>query len=240
MDHYHSNSAQSNSEEIIEGCCSSSSSIGSPSSSLASSPQQTKTLTSKIIASSASTKPIYINSYASSTNSTESSPAPYSTSLSSYKIEPDYDNDEMMNHNQQNDDEFLDSSSMSDDMMLMNDNQVDQNCNMNNCLNGSINNNGASGRTNRFFPDTVVDILNKWFYENQDYPYPDENMTNILAKEANISAKQVRKWFANKRVRSNKCYKQTSRTTKKDSVKSRRQTVCFFYFKLVDIGISLS
>lgn len=68
------------------------------------------------------------------------------------------------------------------------------------------------GRGNRFFPDHVVDILNKWFFANQEYPYPDENMTNILAREANISAKQVRKWFANKRVRSNKCYKQNLRT----------------------------
>lgn len=82
------------------------------------------------------------------------------------------------------------------------------------------------GRGNRFFPDHVVDILNKWFFENQEYPYPDENMTNILAREANISAKQVRKWFANKRVRSNKCYKQTFRTrlnsTPCSSSKTRR------------------
>jgi hypothetical protein len=220
MNHYHTNSTQSNCEEIIEGCCSSSSSIGSTSSSLASSPQQTQTLPSKMITSSSgSTKPIYINSYASSTNSTESSPVPYGTSLSSYKIEPDYENDEMMNHNnQQNDDEYLDSSSMSDDMMHDQAN--------NNNLNYSINNNGGNGRTNRFFPDAVVDILNKWFYENQDYPYPDENMTNVLAKEANISAKQVRKWFANKRVRSNKCYRQTSKGNKKENIKSRRQTVC--------------
>ena len=81
--------------------------------------------------------------------------------------------------------------------------------------------NGTS-RTNRFFPDTVVDILNKWFYENLDYPYPDESMTNVLAKEANISAKQVRKWFANKRVRSNKCYKQTFR---KKECRARKETV---------------
>jgi hypothetical protein len=90
---------------------------------------------------------------------------------------------------------------------------------------GSNNNNNSNAsnqsgsRVNRFFPDKVVDVLNKWFFENQEYPYPDDNMTNILAKEANISAKQVRKWFANKRVRSNKCFKQTCRT-KKD----RRQT----------------
>ena len=87
--------------------------------------------------------------------------------------------------------------------------------------------NTSSGRpANRFFPDGVVDILNKWFYENQNYPYPDENMTNILAKDANISAKQVRKWFANKRVRSNKCYKQTFRVKKEAKpLSSRRQTV---------------
>ncbi|CAF1147606.1 unnamed protein product, partial [Brachionus calyciflorus] len=82
------------------------------------------------------------------------------------------------------------------------------------------------GRGNRFFPDNVVEILNKWFYENQEYPYPDENMTNALAREANISAKQVRKWFANKRVRSNKCYKQTFRakltSTPCTTLKSRR------------------
>lgn len=72
-------------------------------------------------------------------------------------------------------------------------------------------------RVNRFFPESVVKILNKWFEENQDYPYPDDNMTNALAKEANISAKQVRKWFANKRVRSNKCSKQVTRRRKASS-----------------------
>lgn len=76
----------------------------------------------------------------------------------------------------------------------------------NSCNSSSSNSNN---RANRFFPDQVVDILNRWFVENVDYPYPDEHMTHLLAKEANISAKQVRKWFANKRVRSNKCFKQT-------------------------------
>jgi len=82
---------------------------------------------------------------------------------------------------------------------------------------------GYARPVNRFFPDGVVDILNKWFYENQNYPYPDDNMTNILAKEANISPKQVRKWFANKRVRSNKCYKQTFRIRKDPMQQSKCQ-----------------
>lgn len=112
----------------------------------------------------------------------------------------------------------------------------DLNNNNINCLNdlpmsGSVANNvssnsSSSSRANRFFPDWVVDILNRWFNENLNFPYPDETMTNLLAKEASISPKQVRKWFANKRVRSNKCYKQTFR--KKDGARvSRKETVLF-------------
>lgn len=61
----------------------------------------------------------------------------------------------------------------------------------------------------RFFTDDAIDVLNRWFEDNQDYPYPDETTTRDLARTANISTKQVRKWFANKRVRSNKCMKQS-------------------------------
>jgi hypothetical protein len=79
-------------------------------------------------------------------------------------------------------------------------------------------------RGNRFFPDNVVEVLNKWFFDNQDYPYPDEQTTNWLAKEASISPKQVRKWFANKRVRSNKCYKQTFRSKPSPQKAAPRRT----------------
>jgi hypothetical protein len=47
-----------------------------------------------------------------------------------------------------------------------------------------------------------------------DYPYPDDGTCLTLAKEAMISTKQVRKWFANKRVRSNRCFKQIYRNKK--------------------------
>jgi hypothetical protein len=69
----------------------------------------------------------------------------------------------------------------------------------------------ANDKANRFFADGVVDVLTRWFLLNENYPYPDEATTRQLANEANISAKQVRKWFANKRVRSNKCMKQSYR-----------------------------
>jgi len=128
------------------------------------------------------------------------------------------------------------SLSSSNNMSSSNSNNTTTNNNTNNTsikmevergddggCNSVSNGNTSASRVNRFFPDKVVDVLNKWFFENQEYPYPDDNMTNVLAREANISAKQVRKWFANKRVRSNKCLKTTCRT-KKD----RRQTVCLF------------
>lgn len=117
----------------------------------------------------------------------------------------------------QNDD-YLDT--FSDDMDLNNSASVPSTTSPSKGQN-SADNSSASARLNRFFPDTVVEILNKWFYENQEYPYPNESMTNMLAKEANISAKQVRKWFANKRVRSNKCYKLTFRNNRtKDNFKN--------------------
>jgi hypothetical protein len=171
----------------------------------------------------------------------------------------DYNNNNNNNKHQVESEDYLDCSSMSENDIEIDTIQRDENNNNNynnNCCmlpdNQNLNqsqvpnpgtslnfdlsvncggNSNNSNRTNRFFPDAVVDILNKWFYENLDYPYPDEAMTNFLAKEAHISPKQVRKWFANKRVRSNKCYKQTFR---KKECRSRRETVInsgFFLFK---------
>ena len=80
----------------------------------------------------------------------------------------------------------------------------------------------------RFLGAKAVNILNKWFMENREYPYPNEATTDWLARQASIkmlhylilveglvndclfqdiSSKQVKKWFANKRVRSQLCCK---------------------------------
>jgi hypothetical protein len=96
---------------------------------------------------------------------------------------------------------YLDCSTISDDA-------ENQDPNKKSYLNSKNDNNNA---LNRFFSDSVVEVLNRWFVKNEHYPYPDEQTTRELARDANISAKQVRKWFANKRVRSNKCIKQSYR-----------------------------
>lgn len=67
----------------------------------------------------------------------------------------------------------------------------------------------------RFLSTKAVSLLNQWFQENRDYPYPDECTTDFLAKQAEISAKQVKKWFANKRVRSQMCCKPMNRNKRK-------------------------
>jgi hypothetical protein len=36
----------------------------------------------------------------------------------------------------------------------------------------------------RFLSTKAVSLLNKWFAENREYPYPDEITTDLLAREA--------------------------------------------------------
>jgi hypothetical protein len=36
----------------------------------------------------------------------------------------------------------------------------------------------------RFLSTKAVSLLNKWFAENREYPYPDELTTDLLARDA--------------------------------------------------------
>ncbi|CAF0757337.1 unnamed protein product [Adineta ricciae] len=69
-------------------------------------------------------------------------------------------------------------------------------------------------RNTRFLGSRAVAVLNHWFQLNREYPYPDDERTDQLANEAGITQKQVKKWFANKRVRSQMCYKPLYRSRK--------------------------
>lgn len=46
------------------------------------------------------------------------------------------------------------------------------------------NNNEMEKGSTRFLGSKAVAILNRWFVENNDYPYPNENTTDWLAKQA--------------------------------------------------------
>ena len=51
-------------------------------------------------------------------------------------------------------------------------------------------------------PDEAVDILNEWFDEHVNNPYPQAEEKERLANLGNISVKQVNAWFSNRRNRS--------------------------------------
>ena len=54
--------------------------------------------------------------------------------------------------------------------------------------NSSIN---TSAKGTRFLGAKAVAILNQWLIDNKNYTYPDENTTDFLAHQAEISSKQV-------------------------------------------------
>lgn len=50
-------------------------------------------------------------------------------------------------------------------------------------------------------PDRAVEIMLAWWNEHIDYPFPTESERITLALAGQISATQVRQWFANRRMR---------------------------------------
>lgn len=50
-------------------------------------------------------------------------------------------------------------------------------------------------------PEEAQRILQNWFNQNKDNPYPSKEQKQQLANEANLSLSQVSVWFSNKRYR---------------------------------------
>lgn len=57
------------------------------------------------------------------------------------------------------------------------------------------------GKTREKLSSNVIQILDKWFTEHLDNPYPCEKEKQALATECKISVNQVSNWFGNKRMR---------------------------------------
>lgn len=51
-------------------------------------------------------------------------------------------------------------------------------------------------------PDRAVEIMNEWFEEHENNPYPQLCEKEIMAQRGGISIKQVTAWFSNRRNRS--------------------------------------
>lgn len=57
-------------------------------------------------------------------------------------------------------------------------------------------------RKSRLLPKHAVKVMQIWYEENLDNPYPSREVTLSIATEGAVTVEQIRKWFANKRNRS--------------------------------------
>jgi hypothetical protein len=51
-------------------------------------------------------------------------------------------------------------------------------------------------------PEEAVDILDNWFQQHINHPYPSTDEKHELSKDCGITVKQVNSWFCNRRNRS--------------------------------------
>ena len=59
-----------------------------------------------------------------------------------------------------------------------------------------------NGRKKKKLPQRATRLLNEWFEEHLDNPYPTEEEKKLLSSCCDITVEQVSRWFANKRARS--------------------------------------
>ena len=47
----------------------------------------------------------------------------------------------------------------------------------------------------------AVRVMQNWYDRNSEHPYPSHDTCTVMAKAGGIIVEQVKKWFANKRLR---------------------------------------
>ena len=68
--------------------------------------------------------------------------------------------------------------------------------------NNNNNNNIDMDNKSRLLNSEAIQMLEVWYLDNAERPYPGKQAVSRLARTGNITPAQVRKWLANKRVRS--------------------------------------
>ena len=58
------------------------------------------------------------------------------------------------------------------------------------------------GRKKKRLPQRATKLLNEWFEQHLDHPYPTEGEKRLLSTRCDITVEQVSRWVANKRTRS--------------------------------------
>ena len=75
-------------------------------------------------------------------------------------------------------------------------------------------------RNRKYLNPQAIDLMEFWYQDNQQHPYPSILDLNKLAHDEHITVAQVRKWMSNKRMRSSST---TSRKPGEDFVRRERR-----------------
>ncbi len=65
----------------------------------------------------------------------------------------------------------------------------------------------------------AIQLMESWYCTHQEHPYPSATTTEALSRSGSISTEQVRKWFANKRLRNRNTRSLTEIAKKKHQAK---------------------
>ena len=65
--------------------------------------------------------------------------------------------------------------------------------------------------SNKPLDNQAVMILNTWYLANEKHPYPTIQCVCQMARKTGLAHAQIRKWLANRRLRSSNTYKKTGR-----------------------------
>lgn len=60
---------------------------------------------------------------------------------------------------------------------------------------------GTTRDRKRSLSTVAIRIMKKWYSKNRDHPYPTSQVIQLIATAGDVSTEQVRKWFANRRMR---------------------------------------
>ena len=64
---------------------------------------------------------------------------------------------------------------------------------------------------NKPLDNKAVTMLNTWYLANEEHPYPTIQCISQMARKTGLAHAQIRKWLANRRLRSSNTYKKTGR-----------------------------
>jgi hypothetical protein len=77
--------------------------------------------------------------------------------------------------------------------------------------------NHQSKKRRRSLSKRATDVLNQWFFDHINDPYPSDEEKSMLAAQCVLSMNQVNNWFGNKRIRyKRKCMEQETRYGKSE------------------------